>query len=144
MKQITIFTDGGCSPNPGIGGWAAILVFNEARKEISGGHPATTNNRAELTALLEALKLLKEPCSIDIVTDSEYVRMAVAAFSKRATKKKAKLKNLDLLEELHPLISIHSVRWTWVKGHAGHPENERCDELAGLAIQGIRNAKVFF
>lgn len=137
MKRVEIFTDGACSGNPGPGGWGAILRYNGREKEISGGEKATTNNRMELTAVIEALKLLKEPCEVSLCTDSKYVGDALTLGWARSWKKngwrKADKKpalNPDLWEELLRLCDIHKVSVIWVKGHAEHPENERCDRLA--------------
>ena len=136
-KHIEIFTDGACSGNPGPGGWGAILRFGEHEKELSGGEKNTTNNRMELTAVISALSALKEPCEVTLTTDSKYVADAIEkgwAVSwknngwRKADKKPAL--NSDLWEELLNLLEIHEVTFNWVKGHAGHPENERCDKLA--------------
>lgn len=137
MKKINIYTDGACSGNPGKGGWGAILVYKNNEKEISGGSNDTTNNRMELTAVIEALKLLKEPCEVTLTTDSKYVCDAVTkgwVYSwksngwKKSDKKPAL--NIDLWEKLLTLLEIHNVTFNWVKGHNGHPYNERCDKLA--------------
>ncbi len=136
-KHIEIFTDGACSGNPGPGGWGAILRFGEHEKELSGGEKNTTNNRMELTAVISALSALKEPCEVTLTTDSKYVADAIEkgwAVSwknngwRKADKKPAL--NSDLWEELLNLLEIQEVTFNWVKGHAGHPENERCDKLA--------------
>jgi len=136
-KHIDIFTDGACSGNPGPGGWGAILRFGEHEKELSGGEKNTTNNRMELTAVISALSALKEPCEVTLTTDSKYVADAIEkgwAVSwknngwRKADKKPAL--NSDLWEKLLNLLEIHEVTFNWVKGHAGHPENERCDKLA--------------
>lgn len=136
-KHIDIFTDGACSGNPGPGGWGAILRFGEHEKELSGGDNNTTNNRMELTAVISALSALKEPCEVTLTTDSKYVADAIEkgwAISwqknnwRKADKKRAL--NSDLWEELLKLLTVHDVKINWVKGHAGHPENERCDQLA--------------
>lgn len=136
-KHIDIFTDGACSGNPGPGGWGAILRFGEHEKELSGGDKNTTNNRMELTAVISALSALKEPCEVTLTTDSKYVADAIekgwaVSWQKnnwRKADKKPAL-NSDLWEELLKLLEIHEVKFNWVKGHAGHPENERCDKLA--------------
>lgn len=138
---VTIFTDGGCSPNPGPGGWAAILQYRgAAEKELSGYEPDTTNNRMELTAVARALEVLKKPCDVTIVTDSQYLANAfrqgwLAKWKRNGWKTAAKepVKNRDLWEMLDGLIATHSVRWEWTKGHAGHHENERCDRLVAEA-----------
>ena len=137
MKQVDIFTDGACSGNPGPGGWGAILRYKGTDKEISGGEKQTTNNRMELTAVIEALKLLKEPCEVTLWTDSKYVAGGLgkgwAAGWKKNGWKKADKKpalNSDLWERLLPLLDTHEVIFNWIKGHNEHPENERCDHLA--------------
>ena len=137
MKKIEIFTDGACSGNPGPGGWGAILRFFGREKELSGGSENTTNNRMELTACIEALKALKEPCEVVLTTDSQYVVNGIdKGWAKswkengwrKADKKPAQ--NPDLWDALLLLLSIHKVTFNWIKGHDGHPENERCDTLA--------------
>lgn len=137
MKKIEIFTDGACSGNPGPGGWGAILRFNGAEKELSGGEKDTTNNRMELTAVIKALSALKEPCEVTLTTDSKYVCDSITkgwVYSwqknnwRKADKKPAL--NVDLWEELLPLLETNKVTFKWVKGHNEHPENERCDKLA--------------
>ncbi|MBO4501728.1 MAG: ribonuclease HI [Clostridia bacterium] len=137
MKKVVIFTDGACSGNPGPGGWCAILRYGTREKVISGGEKETTNNRMELTAVIEALSALKEPCEAVITTDSRYVCDSVTkgwVFAwqangwKKADKKPAL--NVELWEKLLPLLATHSVQFVWIKGHDGHPENERCDEIA--------------
>ncbi len=137
MKTVEIFTDGACSGNPGPGGWGAILRYNGIEKELSGGAAETTNNRMELSAVIEALTALKEPCKVILTSDSKYIIDAVQngwAVKWRANNwikgdKKPAL-NPDLWERLLELLEIHKVEFVWVKGHAGHPENERCDKLA--------------
>ncbi len=136
MKHIEIFTDGACSGNPGPGGWGAILRWNGKEKELSGGESETTNNRMELMAAISALETLKEPCSADLYTDSSYVRDGIGKWMigwkkngwKTADKKP--VKNLELWQRLDEARKRHKVEWHWIKGHAGHPENERADELA--------------
>lgn len=137
MKQVEIFTDGACSGNPGKGGWGAVLRYQGTEKELCGGAIETTNNRMELTAVIEALGALKVPCDVTLTTDSKYVVDAVEkgwVYSwqrngwRKADKKPAL--NVDLWEQLLPLLTKHTVTFVWVKGHAGHPENERCDALA--------------
>lgn len=137
MKQIEIYTDGACSGNPGKGGWGAILVYKGKEKEICGGEAETTNNRMELTAVIEALSQLKEPCEVLVTTDSKYVCDAVEkkwvySWQKNGWKKadKKPALNVDLWMKLLPLLEEHDVTFKWVKGHNGHPYNERCDELA--------------
>ncbi|MBR1555995.1 MAG: ribonuclease HI [Oscillospiraceae bacterium] len=137
MKHIEMFTDGACSGNPGAGGWGTILRYGDYEKEFSGGAPDTTNNRMEMTAVIEGLKKLKEPCSVTVTTDSKYVvdsitKKWVYSWKKKNWKKsdgKPAL-NIDLWEEMLKLLAVHDVNFIWVKGHAGHPENERCDALA--------------
>lgn len=145
MKQVEIFTDGACSGNPGAGGWGAVLRFGGHTKELSGGEADTTNNRMELTGVIEALRALKEPCEVTLTTDSKYVVDAVTKGWVYGWKKKgwtlaskAPAKNVDLWEALLEQLSIHKVTFQWVKGHAGHAENERCDALAVAAIEQIR------
>lgn len=137
MKKVEIYTDGACSGNPGPGGWGAVLIYNNNIKELSGAKLNTTNNRMELTAVIEALKALKEHCEVTLTTDSKYVCDAINkgwVYSwkknnwKKADKKPAL--NVDLWEELLILLEKHEVKFIWVKGHNGHKYNERCDELA--------------
>ena len=137
MKNIEIYTDGACSGNPGKGGWGAVLVYKNTEKEISGYEKETTNNRMELTAVIMALKALKEPCNVKLTTDSKYVcdavnKVWVYSWKSRGWKKadKKPALNVDLWEQLLELLSIHNVEFNWVKGHNGHKYNERCDELA--------------
>ncbi|MBQ9919560.1 MAG: ribonuclease HI [Clostridia bacterium] len=136
-KQVELFTDGACSGNPGPGGWGAILRFGSHEKEISGGEKNTTNNRMELTAVIEGLLALKEPCNVTLTTDSKYVADGLsegwAANWKKNGWRKADKKpalNPDLWDELLRLAEIHTLTINWIKGHAGHSENERCDALA--------------
>ncbi len=137
QKLVDLFTDGACSGNPGPGGWGAILRYGDREKELSGGENDTTNNRMELTAVIKGLSALKEPCRVHLVTDSKYVADAVLkgwVYSwrsngwRKADKKLAL--NVDLWEQLLDLLERHTVEIEWVKGHDGHPENERCDALA--------------
>ena len=146
MKKIELFTDGACSGNPGPGGWGAILRYNGHEKELCGGEAETTNNRMELTAVIEGLSALKEPCEIELFTDSKYVCDAVTkrwVYSwkangwKKADKKPAL--NVDLWEKLLELLDTNKVNFNWIKGHAGHPENERCDTLAVEYYQKFKN-----
>lgn len=137
MKHIDIYTDGACSGNPGPGGWGAILRYNGVEKELSGSQAETTNNRMELTAVISALGALKEPCEVTVYTDSKYVCDAITkgwVYSwKRNGWKKADKKpalNSDLWEQMLTLLKTHKTEFVWLKGHAGHPENERCDRLA--------------
>ncbi len=136
-KKVKIYTDGACSGNPGPGGWGAILCYNGIEKELSGGEKNTTNNRMELCGAIYALKALKEPCEVELTSDSKYLTDAILqgwVYSWRANNwKKADKKpalNIDLWEELLDLLEIHDVKFIWVKGHAGHEYNERCDRLA--------------
>ncbi len=143
---VTIYTDGACSGNPGPGGWGAILRSRGHEKELHGGEAETTNNRMELRAAIEALSALKRPCTVDLHTDSEYLRKGITewigAWKARGWKTAARkpVKNADLWQALDEVAARHSIRWHWVKGHAGHPENERADELARLGIDEIRAA----
>ncbi len=137
MKNIEMFTDGACSGNPGPGGWGAILRYGAREKELSGGERETTNNRMELTAVISGLEALKEPCRVMLTTDSKYVADGITKGWARSWQKnnwrKADKKpalNSDLWERLLALLEVHQVTIEWVKGHAGHPENERCDRLA--------------
>lgn len=144
MKNIEIYTDGACSGNPGPGGWGAVLKYNNFQKQISGAESNTTNNRMEITALIKALEMLKEPCKIKVYTDSRYVCDSMTkgwaiSWEKRGWKKsdgKPAL-NSDLWKKLINLSQIHSLEFTWIKGHAGHPENELCDKLATSAIKSL-------
>jgi ribonuclease HI len=139
-NRVTIYTDGACSGNPGPGGWGAILRFGEHEKELSGGAAETTNNRMELTAAIEALNALKRPCAVDLYTDSTYVRSGITEWLdgwKRKnwrTAAKKPVKNAELWQALDEARLRHDVSWHWVKGHAGHPENERADELARMGM----------
>lgn len=137
LKKIEIFTDGACSGNPGPGGWGCILRYGNAEKELSGGEGDTTNNRMELTAAIEGLKALKEKCEVTLYTDSQYVANGINKGWARSWQKNGWIKsdkkpalNRELWEELITLIDRHDVTVVWVKGHNGHPENERCDRLA--------------
>ena len=136
-KYVELFTDGACSGNPGPGGWGAILRYGDKEKELCGGEKETTNNRMELTAVIEALSALKEPCIVKLTTDSKYVCDAILngwvySWQKNGWKKadKKPALNVDLWEKLLPLLDKHEVKFNWVKGHNGHKENERCDQLA--------------
>ncbi|OSQ49202.1 ribonuclease HI [Thalassospira alkalitolerans] len=137
---VEIYTDGACSGNPGPGGWGAIMRFRGMEKEMSGGDPETTNNRMEMMAAISALEALKRPCIVNIYTDSSYVCDGITkwifGWQKRGWKTAGKkpVKNVELWQRLLEATKIHKVEWHWVKGHAGHPENERCDELARLAV----------
>lgn len=142
MKHVEIYTDGACQGNPGPGGWGAVMRYKGTEKEISGGEKNTTNNRMELSAVIEALKLLKEPCRVTLYSDSQYVCNAIKlgwAKKWRANgwmrNKKEPALNPELWDELLKLCEKHTVEVVWVKGHAGHPENERCDALAVAAAR---------
>ena len=144
MKHIELFTDGACSGNPGPGGWGAILRYNGVEKELSGGEKDTTNNRMELTAVIMGLKALKEPCKVTLTTDSKYVSDGISKGWAQSWKnngwRKADKKpalNPDLWDELLNLLNLHEDEINWVKGHAGHPENERCDKLAVAYYQSL-------
>ena len=148
VARVEIFTDGACSGNPGIGGWGAILRYKDTQKELSGGEIATTNNRMELTAVIEALRALKRPCNISLYTDSKYVMSGITEWLEnwknnnwRTSNKKSDVKNIDLWQQLDELCSKHEIRWIWVKGHNGHAENERCDFLARSEVAKLKNAK---
>ena len=145
MKQVTIYTDGACSGNPGPGGWGAILRYRNIERAISGGEAETTNNRMELTAVLRAFSLLKEPCEVTLCSDSKYV---MDGLSKgwaeswrrngwRKSDKKPAL-NADLWQQLLEAVQPHEIHYQWIKGHAGHPENERCDAMAVAESQKFR------
>ncbi|OXS99530.1 ribonuclease HI [Notoacmeibacter marinus] len=144
MKHVEIFTDGACSGNPGPGGWGAILRHGKAEKELSGGEAQTTNNRMELTAAIEALGALKGSCRVDLHTDSVYVRDGIRrwidGWKRNGWKTAAKkpVKNEELWRALDEVRSRHDVTWHWVKGHAGHPENERADELARKGMEPFK------
>ena len=137
MKHVDIYTDGACRGNPGKGGWGAVLVYGGREKELSGGEAETTNNRMELTAAISALSALKEPCEVTLTSDSKYMIDAIVqgwavGWRARGWRKadKSPALNPDLWERLLSLLQIHKVTFVWVKGHAGHPYNERCDRLA--------------
>lgn len=144
MKKVVIHSDGGCHGNPGPGGWAAVLEYGQHKRELSGGVPATTNNRMELQAAIAALSALKEPCEVEFYTDSEYVKNGVSGWLvnwKRngwRTKAKKPVKNEDLWRALDSSVSKHKIEWHWLKGHAGHIGNERCDQLANEEISKIK------
>ena len=136
MKEVTLYTDGACRGNPGRGGWGAILVYGKYEKELSGGEAMTTNNRMELMAAIAGLEALREPCRVTLYSDSKYLTDAYlegwvyAWRDKGWSKGKEALKNPDLWERLYALTELHEVSFVWVKGHNGHPYNERCDKLA--------------
>ena len=144
MKCISAFTDGACSGNPGPGGWGVVLRSGDHEREIYGGEPATTNNRMELTAAIQALQALREACEVELTTDSTYVKDGITRWLhtwktngwKTAAKKP--VKNQDLWEQLEAQTVRHAVDWKWVKGHSGHPDNERADALANLGMAEIK------
>jgi len=145
LKSVEIFTDGACKGNPGPGGWGAVLRSGGHERELWGGEAETTNNRMELTAAIEALKALKEPCVVNLTTDSVYVRDGVTRWldnwKKNGWKTAAKkpVKNQDLWQALEAAGKGHRIRWHWVKGHSGHPENERADQLANRGIEELQS-----
>ena len=144
MNKVEIFTDGACKGNPGPGGWGAILRYGTNEKEIYGASKNTTNNIMELTAVIESLKNLNKPCELIITTDSKYVKNGITEWIHNwkkngwRTAAKKEVKNKELWIELDSLIQIHSITWDWVKGHSGHPENERADLLANVAIEELK------
>jgi len=139
-----MYTDGACSGNPGPGGWGTILRFSDNEKELSGGEKGTTNNRMELIAVIEGLKAIEEKCQVTITTDSQYVKNGITQWifswikNNWKTAAKKPVKNRDLWEQLWNLTKNHEIEWVWVRGHSGHPENERCDELARREIERYR------
>lgn len=143
MEKVEIFTDGACKGNPGRGGWGALLIAGEHRRELFGGEPNTTNNRMELKAVIEALSALKRPCEIVLHTDSQYVQKGISewihGWKARGWKTAAKepVKNVDLWQALDAAQAKHQIQWRWVKGHAGHNGNERADALANLGVASI-------
>ncbi|MBQ9162787.1 MAG: ribonuclease HI [Clostridia bacterium] len=145
MKHVDIYTDGACRGNPGVGGYGAILVYNGHEKELSGGERETTNNRMELTAVIVALSALKEPCDVTLTSDSKYVTDGItkgwaASWKSKGWKKadKSPALNPDLWDELLRLVDFHNVTFVWVRGHAGHPYNERCDALATAFADSLK------
>lgn len=147
QKNVQLFTDGACSGNPGAGGWGAVLRYEGHEKEFSGGSAKTTNNRMELTAVIEGLTALKYPCNVTLTTDSKYVADGIGkgwaeSWRKNGWRKSDKKPalNADLWEKLLTLCEIHSVRIVWVKGHNGHPENERCDAMAVAQTQKYKQS----
>jgi len=145
MKNVTIYTDGSCSGNPGPGGWGAILIYGKTEKELSGGEISTTNNRMELFSVITALEALREPCEVEVYTDSQYVSNAISlgwleSWKNRGWKRKGgDVKNLDLWIKLVPLLETHNVKFIWIKGHAENEYNNRCDELAVTETKKMRN-----
>lgn len=141
--DVEVWTDGACRGNPGPGGWGALLRYREAERELSGGEPDTTNNRMELRAAIEALAALKRPCAVRLTTDSNYVRQGMTEWVTRwqangwRTASRKPVKNADLWQQLIELAKQHDVQWHWVRGHAGHPENERADQLATAAADRV-------
>ena len=146
MSHVQIYTDGACRGNPGPGGWGVLLRSGEHEKELWGGEVLTTNNRMELTAAIEGLRRLKRPCVVDLYTDSQYVRRGITEWLANWKRKgwrnasKKPVKNQDLWRALDEETARHEVRWHWVKGHSGHPENERADELANRGIDELDTA----
>jgi ribonuclease HI len=141
---VEIYTDGGCSPNPGPGGWGAILTFGKHRKELKGGEAHSTNNRMELMAAISALEALTRPCLVDLYTDSQYLRNGIMSWIKTwkrngwRTAEKMPVKNVDLWQRLDAALARHRVQFHWVRGHAGHAMNERADQLVREAIAAVR------
>ena len=149
MKKVIIYTDGACSGNPGKGGYAAILKYKQIEKEICGAEDETTNNRMELMAVIVGLEALNRPCDVEVISDSKYVTDAftqhwIDGWLKRGWKNSNKepVKNIDLWQRLDELTQQHEIRWLWVKGHNGHPENERCDALARGEVAKIKEEKI--
>lgn len=147
MKTVSAFTDGACSGNPGPGGWGVVLRSGEHEREIYGGEMETTNNRMELTAAIEALQALRESCQVELTTDSTYVKDGITRWLQKwkingwKTAAKKPVKNQDLWEQLEMQTARHVVQWLWVKGHSGHPGNERADALANLGMNEIREGQ---
>lgn len=144
---VQIFTDGACKGNPGPGGWGALLRYKGIEKELCGHDGHTTNNRMELQAAISALKALQRPCMVEIYTDSQYLRQGMNGWLVQWKKngwrnaQKKEVKNMDLWQELDHLAQIHKITWHWIKGHSGHPENERADRLANLAIENLKKSE---
>ncbi len=143
MKTVEIYTDGACKGNPGPGGWGAVLRYGEQEKQLFGGEPATTNNRMELMAAIEALAALTRPCKVHLTTDSQYVRKGITEWLRNwkrngwKTASKQPVKNADLWQRLDEQVNRHEVQWHWVKGHSGHPENELADALANKGVEAL-------
>ncbi|WP_425914724.1 ribonuclease HI [Pseudomonas sp. GWSMS-1] len=146
-EQVEIYTDGACKGNPGVGGWGALMIFKGVEKELWGGEADTTNNRMELTAAIRALAELKRSCDVRLVTDSQYVMQGIQGWmpnwKKRGWKTAAKqpVKNADLWQQLDEQVNRHTVTWQWVRGHTGHPGNERADQLANRGVDEVRGLK---
>jgi ribonuclease HI len=144
MDKVEIYTDGACKGNPGTGGWGALMIAGDATKELYGGELNTTNNRMELTAVIESLKALKRPCEVVLHTDSQYVQKGISewihGWKARGWKTSTKepVKNADLWQALDAAQAVHTVDWRWVRGHNGHPGNERADQLANLGVETVR------
>ncbi|MCK5862298.1 MAG: ribonuclease HI [Candidatus Hydrogenedentes bacterium] len=146
-KVVVIYTDGGCEPNPGTGGWGAVLIYGKKIRELSGGEDETTNNRMEMMAAVKALSALKHPCKVKLHSDSVYLVKGMTEWIHNWKRKQWRrgnklVKNLELWQQLDGLAQIHEVTWNWVRGHDGNHYNERCDELAGDAIQAQRAKKL--
>lgn len=147
-NQVSLFTDGACSGNPGPGGWGALLRYRDHEKELSGAEAATTNNRMEMLAVINALEALKQPMQVRICTDSQYVMKGItewiAGWKRRGwkTADRQPVKNMDLWQQLEAALARHQVEWEWVRGHSGHPENERVDQLARAAIRQLQSGKL--
>ena len=144
MSKVEIYCDGACSGNPGVGGWGCILRYGETEKELSGAEQETTNNRMEMSAAIQALETLKRPCRVVVTTDSQYLAKGMTEWLQGwlrkgwVNSKKEPVLNRDLWERLHALSKVHDIEWRWVRGHNGHAENERCDELARTAIEILK------
>ncbi|WP_409525964.1 ribonuclease HI [Nitrincola sp. MINF-07-Sa-05] len=149
MNKVEIYTDGACKGNPGPGGWGVLMSYGEHKRELFGGEPDTTNNRMELMAAIMALKELKKPCEVILSTDSQYVRQGIMqwihGWKRNGWKTAAKkpVKNAELWQELDQQAARHQVEWRWVKGHSGHPGNERADELANLGVDECGKRKSY-
>lgn len=145
MTTVYLYTDGACKGNPGVGGWGALLRYGRHEKTLFGGEAHTTNNRMELTAIIEGLKALKRPCQVVICTDSQYVKNGMESWihgwkkNGWKTANKQAVKNEDLWKNLDQEVQRHDVTWTWVKGHAGHPDNERADALANQGVSSVQD-----
>ncbi|ESH87764.1 ribonuclease H [Cupriavidus sp. HPC(L)] len=148
MQEVTIYSDGACKGNPGPGGWGAVLLANGHVKELFGGEANTTNNRMELTAVIEALRALKRPCKVQVWTDSQYVQKGISEWIRGwkargwKTAEKKPVKNADLWQALDAAAAEHDISWHWVRGHNGHPGNERADALANRGVASLTGAQV--